>query len=192
MTPVPLRCKLNDLKYIVAAVNGQEAIYLFPKTIDHDRMFETMGDLLFVNNSGGVGPYDEGDLISAGFVDDGMCHGRSETLDLASRGELDTRLLPFKKENQQSPVLSYFTLSSNGTAIFFAFNPTIAFEEAVKAAKAVRIGYSRDWTRAHMKATVLNRGSIHEGIMTEDPIEAEAPLPASNGAEVSNTQPLTH
>jgi len=35
----------------------------------------------------------DGEVISAGFVDDGVCHGRSETLSPESRKDLDTAIL---------------------------------------------------------------------------------------------------
>jgi hypothetical protein len=35
----------------------------------------------------------QGEVVSAGFVVDGRCHGHSETLGIGSRGEVDTVLL---------------------------------------------------------------------------------------------------
>lgn len=81
------------MKYIVVVLEGEESIFAFPRSVDHDRMFEALQAIRF-------GPERnwsrkircDGEAISAGFVDDGICHGRSETLGLASRSEVDTAL----------------------------------------------------------------------------------------------------
>jgi hypothetical protein len=86
------------MKYIVVNLEGHEAIFVFPKAVNHNRMAEALGAIRF-----GDGYYWErklhrarekdGVLISAGFISGGVCLGRSETLGLASRGEADTKLL---------------------------------------------------------------------------------------------------
>jgi hypothetical protein len=81
-------------KYIVMALNGDEQIFVFPKFVDHDRMAEACEAIRFGSERNWKRAYrSEGELVSAGFVDNGVCHGRSETLDLESRGEKDTALL---------------------------------------------------------------------------------------------------
>jgi hypothetical protein len=82
------------MKYLVAVVEGKETIFVFPKTVDHDRMAEALQAIRFGSERNWRREIREGDVISAGFVDAGFnCHGRSETLDLDSRGEKDTTLL---------------------------------------------------------------------------------------------------
>ncbi len=86
------------MKYIVANIEGHEALFVFPREIDHDRMAEALESIRFgyshnwerkLHNA----REKDGVLLSAGFVDNGVCHGRSETLDLDSRGGIDTVLL---------------------------------------------------------------------------------------------------
>jgi hypothetical protein len=83
------------MKYIVVLIEGKEAIFVFPKCIDHDRFHESLAAIRF-------GPERDwrrhvlgcpSELVSAGFVDGGRCHGRSETLRKESRGAVDTALL---------------------------------------------------------------------------------------------------
>lgn len=86
------------MKYIVANLEGNDAIFVFPREINHDYMAEALEAIRFgyshnwerkLHNA-----ISDGKIISAGFVSpDGTCHGRSETLDLDSRGEIDTALL---------------------------------------------------------------------------------------------------
>jgi hypothetical protein len=81
------------LKYIVAVVDGAESIFVFPRDVDHDRMKEAIECIRFGSERNWRRKFRDGEVISAGFVDDGVCHGRSETLNLASRKDLDTALL---------------------------------------------------------------------------------------------------
>lgn len=86
------------MKYIVANIEGHEALFVFPRAIDHDRMAEALECIRFgyshnwerkLHNA----REKDGVLLSAGFVENGVCHGRSETLGIASRGAKDTALL---------------------------------------------------------------------------------------------------
>lgn len=83
------------MKYIVVLIDGKESIFTFPKCIDHDRFHESLAAIRF----GGAHDWRRhvlgcpSDLVSAGFVANGKCYGRSETLGKASRGEQDTALL---------------------------------------------------------------------------------------------------
>jgi hypothetical protein len=74
------------------AVDGVESIFIFPKIIDHDRMHEGITMIRF-----GYGNRWERKLrdypISAGFFENGKCFGESETLNLKSRGAVDTALI---------------------------------------------------------------------------------------------------
>jgi hypothetical protein len=88
------------MKYLVANLEGHEAMFVFPRAVDHDRMAEALTMIRFGYNHNWerkLLPRDgkaDGNIISAGFVDNGKCHGRSETLGLFSRGDADTELLP--------------------------------------------------------------------------------------------------
>lgn len=85
------------MKYLVAVIEGNEAIFVFPREVNHDYMAEALEAIRFGYSHNwerklhnGLA---EGKIISAGFIDAMRCHGRSETLGLASRGEPDTALL---------------------------------------------------------------------------------------------------
>lgn len=83
------------LKYIVTQdEDGVEEIFVFPKRYNHDDFAEA------VNTAKIRSPNNHREWerhykkpIAAGFVDGLTCHGRSETLDLPSRGERDSMLL---------------------------------------------------------------------------------------------------
>lgn len=85
------------MKYIVVMLEGKEQIFIFPKEVDHDRMYEAMEAIRFDVAGTFRGDWRrklrDGEAVSAGFVTNGVCHGRSETLNLDSRGEKDTALL---------------------------------------------------------------------------------------------------
>ena len=86
---------ISNQKYIVFALEGKETIFTFPKSVDHDRMAEAIYSIRIGGINDWSRKYREGELISAGFVDNGICHGYSETLKLKSRAELDTALLHY-------------------------------------------------------------------------------------------------
>jgi hypothetical protein len=73
----------------------REVIFVFPRQIDHDRFHESLAAIRFGSDRNwerhvlGM----PSDLVSAGFITNGVCHGRSETLNIASRGAVDTKLL---------------------------------------------------------------------------------------------------
>ncbi len=79
----------SELKY-VATKNalGEEFIFLFSKTINHDCFYQVVNEL--VGDDMGVDTYMR--VMSAGFTDLKTCYGRSETLNKDSRPE-DTALL---------------------------------------------------------------------------------------------------
>lgn len=84
---------MTTQKYITMKLDDVEVIFTFPRTVDHDRMHEAIGIIRF-----GFGRHWDRKLhgvpaLSAGFITNGVCHGRSETLNLESRGALDTALL---------------------------------------------------------------------------------------------------
>lgn len=81
------------MKYIVAVVEGKESIFTFPRSVDHDRMAEAIEAIRFGSERNWSRKFREGEVIAAGFVTDGVCHGRSETLGIESREAKDTALL---------------------------------------------------------------------------------------------------
>lgn len=81
------------MKYIVMALADKEEIFVFPRTVDHDRMAEACEMIRFGDGRNWNRKYRDGECVAAGFIDGGKCHGRSESLNLASRPEIDTMLL---------------------------------------------------------------------------------------------------
>lgn len=81
------------MKYLVTVLEGEEVIFVFPRSVDHDRMKEAMEAIRFGTSRDWRRKLRESEVIAAGFVTNGRCHGKSETLDLESRGEVDTNLL---------------------------------------------------------------------------------------------------
>lgn len=90
------------MKYIVMALADKEEIFVFPRTVDHDRMAEACEAIRFGDDHNWKRKYREGECIAAGFIDGGICHGRSETLGLTSRGEKDTQLLSWYAPKEKS------------------------------------------------------------------------------------------
>jgi hypothetical protein len=90
------------MKYIVVVLEGVESIFTFPRSVDHDRMHEAIEAIRFGSERNWSRKFREGEAIAAGFVDGGVCHGRSETLDLDSRGEADTKLFAANAARQVS------------------------------------------------------------------------------------------
>jgi len=83
------------MKYVVTKdENGKEEIFIFPRHLNHN---EYADSTLFIKT------YKNGDHrawerlhrkpIAAGFYAQGKCTGRSETLNLDSRGRLDELLI---------------------------------------------------------------------------------------------------
>jgi hypothetical protein len=82
------------VKYIVVQLGEKESIFTFPRSIDHDRMYESLEIIRFGSEHNWTREIlKNGEAIAAGFIDNGRCYGRSETLGLGSRGEADTALL---------------------------------------------------------------------------------------------------
>ena len=81
------------MKYICTKdENDKEEIFTFPDAIDHDAMAEAIKSIKNQTTGGWRRVYRK--PISAGFVNVGRnCTGRSETLNLKSRKEIDTALL---------------------------------------------------------------------------------------------------
>lgn len=79
------------MKYIVYQDGGKEYLVAFPRSINHDRMAEAMGALRF--GSDRDWHRRQGEVLAAGFIDAGNCHGSSESLGIGSRGAVDTALM---------------------------------------------------------------------------------------------------
>lgn len=83
------------MKYVVTKdESGKEELFMFPKHLNHDDFAKVLGDIkTYVNGDhrNWVRQYRE--PIAAGFTDGRTCTGRSETLDLDSRGRLDEMLI---------------------------------------------------------------------------------------------------
>ena len=82
---------MNEMKYVV--VNSDEAkeqLFVFPKSIDHDRFAEVLCHIKHGSDRNWRRIYRE--PVSAGFTDGRHCYGRSESLGLDSRKQ-DTALL---------------------------------------------------------------------------------------------------
>jgi len=80
------------MKYIVTMdENDEEEIFIFPKKVNHDCMAEV---LCYIKNQT-YGNWERvyRTPIAAGFTDGVKCWGRSETLDLDSRGDKDSALI---------------------------------------------------------------------------------------------------
>ncbi len=80
-----------EFKYVVVTCEETgEQMFMFPKSVDHD----VFADILSYIKIGGRNwkrSYRE--PVSAGFTNGKTCYGRSETLHLNSRGDVDTALL---------------------------------------------------------------------------------------------------
>lgn len=83
------------MKYVVTKdKNGKQELFMFPKSINHDDFAEVLSHIKMRN------PNNHRDWermyrepIAAGFTDGKTCSGRSETLNLDSRGRLDEMLI---------------------------------------------------------------------------------------------------
>lgn len=80
------------MKYIVTVTEaGKQEIFIFPRAVHHDCMAEMLSRIK--NQSGGQWQRVHRRPVSAGFTDGVKCYGRSETLNLDSRGRLDEMLI---------------------------------------------------------------------------------------------------
>jgi len=81
------------MKYICTKdEDGEEEIFTFPRSVDHDCMAEMLNKIK--NHSTGNWKRVRRKPVSAGFVNDmGYCFGESITLDIKSRGDVDTEIL---------------------------------------------------------------------------------------------------
>lgn len=86
------------MKYIVTKTDeGEEEIFLFPNSVNHDCMIDSISHMK--NQSHGSWKRIVRTPVSAGFVFNGECSGKSESLKLSSRPEDSTLLEEFEKFN---------------------------------------------------------------------------------------------
>lgn len=85
------------MKYVVVERGDIEEIFLFPTHIDHDSF---AGVLSYIKTGGRNWKREYADPISAGFTDGVVCYGRSVTLNLDSRKDVDTELLRNRIEGE--------------------------------------------------------------------------------------------
>ena len=88
------------MKYIVTVrADNIEEMFVFPDTINHDCMAEMISRIK--NHTGNGWERVMRRPISAGFITlTGECYGRSETLRLDSRGQLDNDLFSMELRNK--------------------------------------------------------------------------------------------
>lgn len=82
-----------QLKYVVFDTPYGEEIHTFPYRIQHKDYVHHISQLSHPYNSTRKLYEDEDVVVGAGFVKDGVCCGRSVSLNVSSRGEADTALL---------------------------------------------------------------------------------------------------
>lgn len=80
-------------KFVVLQHENTELIFEFPEIIDHDRYLESLRGTKFGHGSGWGRAFVQARLLSAGFIESGVCTGRSETLNIGTRGAADSALL---------------------------------------------------------------------------------------------------
>lgn len=81
------------MKYIVYQDGDQEMLITFPRCITHKNMAEAMEILRFDSPNSRNWHRNQGHVIAAGFIDGNECHGSSESLNIKSRGQIDTMVL---------------------------------------------------------------------------------------------------
>lgn len=84
------------MKYVVTEnEDGKEEIFIFPKTLNHDDFAETVSYIKRRDPNKHHSHWDRQYCkpVAAGFYDGKNCTGRSETLNLDSRGRLDELLI---------------------------------------------------------------------------------------------------
>lgn len=85
---------MMQAKYIVIKIDEIELLFTFSALITHANMLEAVQSVKHGHNESWTRPYRMAVAVSAGFVfPSGTCHGRSESLNLNSRPDVDTKLL---------------------------------------------------------------------------------------------------
>jgi hypothetical protein len=82
------------MKYIIISVQGEELAFLFPDTVMHRDMLETVLTMRVSEGRSWSRPYREAECVAAGFVSvEGFCYGHSESIGVDSRGEVDSAII---------------------------------------------------------------------------------------------------
>ena len=86
---------MSEMKYVVVETEEQGTqLFIFPKNIDHDSFAEVLSNIRYLKNGD---PRNWERIyrapVAAGFTDGVTCYGRSESLNLDSRGKIDTMLM---------------------------------------------------------------------------------------------------
>lgn len=85
---------MKKAKYItIKTPAGEELLFTFPDTVAHLWMFHGVQELKQGVPQNWCRPYRDSECVGAGFVMDGTCYGRSESLNIDSRNQIDTKLL---------------------------------------------------------------------------------------------------
>ncbi len=82
------------MKYIVTVNHdqkGKEEIFIFSNSVIHKSMAEVVKRMK--NSAGMRWEREDREVIAAGFTDGMACWGRSESLDIGSRGAQDAKLI---------------------------------------------------------------------------------------------------
>ncbi len=83
-------------KYIVIGTLEEEFMIVFPDTTTmfHSSVAESMEVLRKGGTCCGERAFDMPNIVAAGFIDSfDNCHGKSESLGISSRGDIDTKIL---------------------------------------------------------------------------------------------------
>ena len=75
-----------EMKYVVVhSESTGEQMFIFPKAVDHDAFVEVVSHIKVGDGHYWNRPFRQ--VVSAGFTDGANCYGRSETLNIGSRGQ---------------------------------------------------------------------------------------------------------
>lgn len=86
------------MKYIVTLLNGKEVLFAFPRCVNHDYFAEGMEAIRFGDHYNWERTLRDGEIVAAGMITNNKCHGSSETLGIASRPDIDTKLFAAQRE----------------------------------------------------------------------------------------------
>ena len=85
---------MMNTKYIVIRTEaGVELLFTFPNEVAHVWFFQAVQTTKQGVPHNWLRPYSNAECVGAGFLMDGKCFGKSESLNVASRPGFDTALL---------------------------------------------------------------------------------------------------
>lgn len=82
-----------EQKYIVIKDGANELMFTCPRVVQHRNFFESVQTMKEGGDNNWRRPYRNHVCVAAGFILDGQCYGRSESLGVDSRPAHDTLLL---------------------------------------------------------------------------------------------------